>query len=106
MLIRREEVLLRLVGISFSMPDKLDVVECDQRLMLRLSDPDLFSSALLGRLREVLVRPEAEDGIGRGSGLVLPFLKGRLEPDRDESDAAFLTVTTDEDVEFDLEALL
>ena len=74
--------------------------------MLRLSGPDLFSRALLGRLRELLVRPGVEDDIGRGSGLTLPFPKGRREPARDESDAAFFTVTTEDDVELDREALL
>ena len=66
---------------------------------------DLFSKALLGRLLELLFFVDVVDFRLYGSGLPVSDLTGLRDPDRDDNDAAFLTVTTDDETEFERDAL-
>ena len=104
MLSRLDELLLCFFDESFSKPDLLDDVECDHLLMFW----PLASATLFGRLFD-LTRLEVTMAVNWNptcSGLAgRAFVKGPREFDRDDSDA-FLTVTVEDEVEFDLDILL
>ncbi len=85
------------------MPEVLEVVECDQRLMFRLV-VGLSSSRLPIRFVKAVLGDKKSSFGGKSPGLVA---RGRGAATRglvlDETEVDFLTVVTDEEIELDLE---
>ena len=108
MLMCLDVLLFRLRPRLLSCPDALEVVDWDHRL--RFPTPSLIPAELPGRDHELLLLPlalgskldcsrAANWGPISSGLLVLVAEWGVLEPEREETEAAFLTVTTDDEVE-------
>jgi hypothetical protein len=112
MLIRLEVLFFRFRAKPLSCPEELDVVDWDHRL--RFPTPSFIPVGLPGRDQELLLSlpaPESNVDSSRAtscgpnsSGLLgLVAERGVRELEREEMEAAFLTVTTDEEVELVLD---
>jgi len=112
MLISFEVLLFRFRAKPLSCPEALDVVEWDH--LLRFPTPSLIPAELPGRDQELLLLPlalgskldssrAASCGPSSSGLLGLVAERGVLEPEREEIEAAFLMVTTDEEVELVLD---
>ena len=98
-----EKPMPLLIRRKVSIPEVLEVVECDHRLIFRLVVG--FSSSKLPHRFVKAVLGDRNSSLGSMSlGLAA---RGRaaatLGLDLDETDADFLTVVTEEDIELDLE---
>ena len=101
-------LLFRFFPCWASCPEKLSDVECDH--LFRFLTPSFNPEALPGRelLRFVAAPVSKLDSrstanSGPNSGLLPRAVDaecGARDPDRDEAEGAFLTVTTEEEVEF------
>ena len=112
MLIRFEGLFFRFRAKPLSCPEALDVVDWDH--LLRFPTPSIIPAGLPGRDQELLLLPIALESkldsssaasCGPNSSGLLGLVaeRGVLEPEREEMEAAFLIVTTDEEVELVLD---
>ena len=112
MLIRFEVLFFRFRAKPLSCPEVLDVVDWDH--LFRFPTPSFIPAGLPGRDQELLLLPialgskldssrAASCGPNSSGLLGLAAERGVLEPEREEMEAAFLIVTTDEDVELVLD---
>lgn len=88
---------------NVSIPDVLEVVECDQRLIFRLA-LGLSSSKLPHRFTKAVLGDRKSSFGSMSPGLAA---RGRAAATLglvfDETEADFLTVVTDDEIEFDRE---